>query len=76
MNEKRAAEAMGLVIREMRRKRKLSQTQLARRSGLSTRQINNIESGKRPPYLDEVFLLADALEVQAWVLTRKLSEVL
>lgn len=76
MNEKRAAEAMGLVIREIRRKRRLTQAELARRTGLSARQINNIESGNRPPYVDEVFLLADALEMQAWVLTRKLNEVL
>ncbi|AMN45966.1 hypothetical protein ACG33_02325 [Steroidobacter denitrificans] len=76
MNEKRATEAMGLVIREMRRQRRLTQADLAKRTGLSARQINHIESGNRPPYMDEVFLLADALEVQAWVLTRRLNEVL
>jgi len=76
MNQKRATEAMGLVIREMRRERRLTQTQLARKTGLSIRQIDNIESGNRPPYLDEVFMLADGLEVQAWVLTQKLNDVL
>jgi transcriptional regulator with XRE-family HTH domain len=76
MDEKRAAEAMGLLIREMRRERRLTQTQLAGKTGLSIRQINNIESGHRPPYVDEVFLLADGLEVQAWVLTRKLNDLL
>ncbi len=76
MNQKRTAVAMGQVIRELRLKRKLTQLQLAKLAKLSIRQINSIETGKRPPYLDEVFPLAEALEVQAWVLTRRLRDAM
>jgi len=67
---------MGDILRELRQKRGLTQAQLATEAGLSTRQVNSIESGQRPPYLDEMFPLAEALEVEPWVLTRKLRDTL
>jgi tetratricopeptide (TPR) repeat protein len=60
--------AFGTVLRRARLAAGLSQQDLAERSGVSVRQISYLESGRtRNPYRKTVRLLADALNLDAWV---------
>jgi len=54
---------LGARIKEIRRKRGLSQEKLAERAGISAQYVSNIERGKENPTLDMFFVLADALRV-------------
>jgi len=55
---------LGTRIKEIRKKRGLSQEKLAERAGISAQYVSNIERGKENPTLDMLFLLADTLRVQ------------
>ena len=50
-------------IKQLRKEKCLSQKALAKRMGLSQVAICKIENGKRPPRLDRLIELANALEV-------------
>lgn len=61
LNEVRAR--FGTALRECRVRLKLTQEQLAERSGLSYKFIGEIERGRGNPTLDTIGRLADALGV-------------
>ncbi len=56
-------DGIGTRIREARQRRKLSQTELARRVGLHRVSLANIEGGRKTPSLPTLFKLARALKV-------------
>lgn len=49
------------VLKDIREKNGLSQTELAAKAGVSTRHIAFIETGERKPSIDLAFKLADIL---------------
>lgn len=58
-------------IRTMRKKKGLSQRELAAKTGFSERAIQSWESGKRLPGYDGLLALADVLNVSTdWLLGR------
>ena len=54
---------LGARIREIRKRRRLSQEKLAERAGISAQYISNIERGRENPTLDLLLRLADSLRV-------------
>lgn len=56
-----AAELLGTRIREMRKKRRLTQVQLAETSGIPQSHMSSIERGAMLPNLVTLFRLAAAL---------------
>ena len=63
-------EAIGQAIRRWRRRRGLTQEQLAGRSGLSRPFIARVETGRQLPALPTLAKLAGALRVKIGVLLR------
>lgn len=57
----RAAELLGTRIREMRKKRRLTQVMLAETSGIPQSHMSSIERGAMLPNLVTLFRLAAAL---------------
>ncbi len=55
--------AVGVILREWRAARRLSQLDLALEAGLSARHVSCVETGKAHPSRDVVERLADALEM-------------
>ncbi|MGB1317134.1 MAG: helix-turn-helix domain-containing protein [Flavobacteriales bacterium] len=53
----------GLKLRQLRTSRKLSQSELSEKSGLSVSYLNEIEKGKKYPKAEKVATLATALDV-------------
>lgn len=53
----------GLAIRELRRKRGISQEALAKAAQLSRTYLTEVETGRRNPTLNNISRLADALGV-------------
>jgi transcriptional regulator with XRE-family HTH domain len=72
MRNEYAAKMFGRNLCLARRRRGLSQEKLAERTGLCRDTIYKIEMGLRSPRLDTLLTLADALEVDAEVLLRRL----
>jgi transcriptional regulator with XRE-family HTH domain len=62
--------AFGQRIAELRRKRKLTQEQLAEKSGLTQRTIASIEQGQRWARLSTLHKLAKALGVPRYELLK------
>lgn len=56
-------ESLGANIYYYRRKRKLTQEQLAEKAGVEPNHISNIELAKTGASLDVLFRIADVLEV-------------
>jgi transcriptional regulator with XRE-family HTH domain len=56
---------VGQAIRRLRRKKGVSQADLAARAGLSREYVNKIEAGKYDPPLSTLTALAKALRVRA-----------
>ena len=56
-------ELLGANVHYYRRKRKLTQEQLAERVGIEPNHISNIELAKTGASLDVVFRISDALEI-------------
>lgn len=54
---------LGETIRKARQDRRLSQSELARRAGISQNYLSQIESGGRPGSLDILTLIAKALDI-------------
>lgn len=63
MNEKKL---IGERIQEIRKKRKLSQEQVAERADISPNYLSRIECGKENPTLDMLIKLARALGTEMW----------
>jgi hypothetical protein len=53
----------GLKLRQLRTSKKLSQSELSEKSGLSVSYINEIEKGKKYPKTEKIATLAAALDV-------------
>ena len=60
----RVNEALGLAVRELRRRRGLSQEELAHASGLHPTYISGIERGLRNPTWRSIGRLCEALQVR------------
>ncbi len=56
---------MGKRIKECRKKKKLTQSQLADILGISTDQVSNIELGKSACKTDHIYLLTQVLDISA-----------
>ncbi|MEL6562549.1 MAG: helix-turn-helix transcriptional regulator [Bacteroidota bacterium] len=54
---------LGLKVRELRNKKRLSFQELSKMTGLSVSYLNEIEKGKKYPKGDKIIQLADALDV-------------
>jgi transcriptional regulator with XRE-family HTH domain len=54
---------LGGNLREQRHKLKLSQEQVAERSGVHATEVSRIEAGKRDPRVSTVLRLAKAVEL-------------
>ena len=50
-------------LRAARRKRKLTQEEVAERSGVQQGEVSRIEAGKRDPQVSTLLRIAEALEV-------------
>ena len=57
--------AFGIVLRQLREKRGLSQEALALQCGLDRTYVSLLERGLRQPSLKTVFALAESLNVKA-----------
>ena len=53
----------GSKVRELRKKRKLSQQELAEKARMDFTSISEIESGLRNPYLKTIYKIASALNI-------------
>lgn len=58
-----AEEAFGLVVRDLRQSKRLSQEALAFEAGLDRNYISLVELGKSSPSVKTVFKLCDALRL-------------
>ena len=54
---------VGALLREWRRRRRLSQLELALEAGVSTRHLSFVETGRSQPSPEMVLTLAEQLEV-------------
>ncbi len=62
---------VGARIREVRKAHGLSQSELARRSGVARQTINTTEMSRNVPTIETLQKLADGLEVSVEVFFRK-----
>lgn len=58
------SEKFGNKVRKLREQRKISQLELAQKSGLDLTTINEVENGNRDPMLKTIWRIANALEVK------------
>jgi len=68
-------ERLASRVREERESAKLSQAELAERSGLSRSQLANIETGRQRPPLDAIYKLSIGLNVGLDALLPRLSDI-
>jgi len=54
------------VLAELMRQRSWSQMELAKKSGISQKQISNLLSGKQSPSLDTAEAIAQAFDLETW----------
>lgn len=54
---------IGMRIRSIRNKKKLTQEQLAEIAGITPQYLGNIERGKENPTLEKIIVLSNALNV-------------
>lgn len=71
----RICDAFGAWLRELRRRKKLSQVDLAARAGISATYLSEIEQGERNPTLAVVVRLARALDVKPTQLVSRLDDI-
>lgn len=57
------SEAVGTMVRDWRQRRRLSQQALSERTGVSTRHLSYIETGRSRPSRDMVSKLGEALQI-------------
>lgn len=74
--EKRLAKAVSQALIDLRKRRRLSVEELAKKAGLSVTRIENFECGKRFPYLTELESLAGALRMRTWHLAKYISDAM
>jgi transcriptional regulator with XRE-family HTH domain len=61
---------LGQTIREIRKKRKLSQTELAEKADVALMTISRIERGEHDPHIRTLQKIADGLDVHLLKLMR------
>ena len=61
-------ELIGSRIKELRKKKGLSQEELSEKADITPNYLSRIERGTENPTLDMFIRLADALEVEIWEL--------
>lgn len=66
-------EIFGLILREYRTTKGLSQEELAHRSNLDRTFISLLERGKRRPTINTIFNIADTLEINAYEIVRRVE---
>lgn len=69
-------QAFGVVLREMRTERKISQDTLAFDANLNRTYISTLELGRRSPSLDTMMSLCDALHVPLSAMVIRMEEIL
>jgi transcriptional regulator with XRE-family HTH domain len=62
--------AFGVRIRNLRKKQRLSQEELADKAGLHPTYVGGVERGERNPSFESILKIADALEVSPGQLFR------
>lgn len=73
--EARQCLAFGTGVRQLRKRRKLTQTEVANRVGITATYLSQIETGQRNPTLAVVVGLARALGVKPSQLVARLDEL-
>lgn len=68
--------AVGKVIRQLRKKRGLSQEVLSGLAGIARTHLTMIENGTKQPNLETVWKIAFALNMQPSELVRKLEDAI
>lgn len=68
--------AFGMVLKEIREEKGLSQMELVRRSNLDRTTIPRYEQGKLSPTLKNTFIIAEALEVKPAYIVEKIYGLL
>ncbi len=71
---KKKSDAFGVVLRQLRDAKDLSQETLAERVEVSGAFISRLESSQKYPSLEMVFKLAEALEVKPSTLIQAMEE--
>lgn len=69
------SQRLAVLIRSLRTEQGMSQEELAERAGLHRNFISLIERGKSQPTVDNVFRLANALEISAVELIQRISPI-
>jgi transcriptional regulator with XRE-family HTH domain len=67
--------ALGRAIRRVRGERRLTQEQLAHKSGLHPTYVGGIERGERNPSYANILKLAASLDVKPWELLRDADDL-
>lgn len=62
---------VGLAVKRSREARGLSQSELARRSGLTQATVSRIEAGQRRGDIETLALLAAGLGLALWLLVKR-----
>jgi transcriptional regulator with XRE-family HTH domain len=63
---------LGLLIKELRRKEKITQEQLSTLCNVDVRTIQRIEKGKQNITISLLFTIADALKIESSTLIHKI----
>lgn len=69
-------EAFGIALREQRRRKNVSQEDLAHNAGVARTYISMLELGQRSPKLDTMLAIAGALKVHLSLIIRRVEELL
>lgn len=65
--------SFGVVLKALRTRAQLTQTELAGRAGLTSVYVSKLEHGKSSPTLTSIFSLSEALGVSAHELIREVE---
>lgn len=75
MNEDNFYRKFGQLVRQYRRRLKITQVELAARSNVSRASIANIETGRQKILLHQVYNLAESLEIEPQILLPELEPI-
>ncbi len=67
-------DAVGIVIRNLRKSKKMSQEVLSGLTGLARSHLSMIENGEKHPNLETIWRIANTLEVPPHELVREIEE--
>lgn len=73
---KKVKKAFGRALREVRKRRGMSQLDVSTASDLDRAYMSELERGLKNPSLETIFRLADAMDVSAVEIIRKTAEIL